>query len=812
MTSHVHALQAGQVLVGDYRIERVLGAGGFGITYLANEIALDRLVTIKEYFPSDFAARIDETNACPKSQACSEDYSWGLTRFIDEAKALARFDHPNIVRVFRYFRANETAYMVLSFEEGQQLRTWHRDLGRAPNQADIDSILGPLLDALEVLHAADLLHRDIAPDNIIVRKDGSPVLIDFGSARGDVACQSRAVSALVKPGYSPYEQYGSDGSVQGPWTDIYALAATLYHIVTGNRPPDSPSRIVSDAFAPAIETADGTFRREFLSAIDAALHSDISRRPQSVRIWRAMLFSRAPIPSTSRSLEQNLVSALGTAPAETERLPHAAPAAAPTIFRRARQNAAARKEPGETTKPNSIFGAFFGRRQATADPVAARTSGAGSEAKKPFAEAKTSAVKPTPVPQPPRVPPETVGGAIGGKIAEAVAEPVAEPIRFPSLPKLQMPQLMPHRAPVLANAENLPVRAPARPPARRRRGFRTARFGMRVAASVAVASGAVYLQQTLPYTAVPSRAITTSSISPTSYVAHQFSAHPGRADFARFAYGGRWVVTAGDDNALKVWNAVRGTHIRTLQMEHGPVTALAVTKRTAVTGHEHGDIAIWDLEDGKRIGHLKRNGARIWSLAVLDNDLTIAAAAHDWTVTLWSRDEPDAPQHVFGGHESAVQAVAYAPERREIFSAGADKSVKVWDRRRFSEVRSFRAHKDYVTELAVAPDGKRIASGDLKGEIRIWSATKRRSIRRLRGHKGEITGLSFLGDGDLLASSSVDGRVRIWSVRRGRRVMTLGSEGTKVRDLGVNSDGTRVVTAEDDGRVRIWDVSSAKRG
>jgi len=262
--SHVEALATGTELVGDFRIEKVLGAGGFGITYLARETALDRLVAIKEYFPSDFAARRDLVSAVPRSGDCTADYEWGLERFIAEAQVLAKFDHPNIVRVYRYFRANNTGYMVLHYEDGQSLKGWLTKLGRAPRQGELDKLVAPLLEALSVVHAAEMLHRDIAPDNIIVRSDGAPVLIDFGAARGDIAQHSRTVSALVKPGYSPYEQYAEIGRQQGPWTDIYALAATLYHAVTGKRPPDAPSRIVKDELVSAREAALGAYRTRFL--------------------------------------------------------------------------------------------------------------------------------------------------------------------------------------------------------------------------------------------------------------------------------------------------------------------------------------------------------------------------------------------------------------------------------------------------------------------------------------------------------------------------------------------------------------------
>ena len=285
------ALQSGTELVGDYRIDRVLGAGGFGITYLADEIALARAVTIKEYFPADFAARADGVEAAPRSQDCAGDYRWGLDRFIEEAQTLARFNHPNIVRVYRYFRANNTGYMVLHFEEGQSLKSWLKGLGRAPRQKELDAIIAPLLDALELIHKSDFLHRDIAPDNIIVRKNGEPVLIDFGSARGEIASHSKTVSALVKPGYSPYEQYAETTRQQGPWTDIYALGATLYHLITGKRPPDAPTRMVKDELVPAREAALSSYRSGFLRAIDRALALPIEARPQSIAAWRGDLLA-----------------------------------------------------------------------------------------------------------------------------------------------------------------------------------------------------------------------------------------------------------------------------------------------------------------------------------------------------------------------------------------------------------------------------------------------------------------------------------------------------------------------------------------
>ncbi|MEM8627440.1 MAG: serine/threonine-protein kinase [Pseudomonadota bacterium] len=223
--AQVLALPKGALLVGDYQIDRVLGAGGFGITYLGRDLSLARAIAIKEYFPADSALREGGCDVDFRSEGQQSEFNVGLERFIEEAQALAQFDHHNIARVYRYFRANNTAYMVLHYEEGLSFKAWCQRLDRLPTQAELDAIISPLLDALETLHAANFLHRDIAPDNIIIRPDGSPVLIDFGSARREVAARSQTLSAVIKPGYSPVEQYSAQTSQQGPWTDIYALGA-----------------------------------------------------------------------------------------------------------------------------------------------------------------------------------------------------------------------------------------------------------------------------------------------------------------------------------------------------------------------------------------------------------------------------------------------------------------------------------------------------------------------------------------------------------------------------------------------------------
>ena len=287
--------------LNEYQIESVLGKpGGFGITYLATDTHLRQSVAIKEYLPSDFAIREGISTVYVRSSSYEESFQWGLKCFIEEARVLARFNHPSIVRVLRFFEANGTAYMVMEYQKGSSLTDYLRQR-RILTEEELLTIVLPLLEGLKEIHNAGFLHRDIKPNNIYIRSDNTPVLLDFGSARYAVGQKSRSVTSIVTPGYAPLEQYDNEIKLQGPWTDIYALGAVMYCAISGEPPPAATRRVMKDPMIPALKIGEGKYNKNLLQAIDLALQLSEEDRPQTVEQWRNKILTPAAQPAVPQS-------------------------------------------------------------------------------------------------------------------------------------------------------------------------------------------------------------------------------------------------------------------------------------------------------------------------------------------------------------------------------------------------------------------------------------------------------------------------------------------------------------------------------
>lgn len=278
-------------MLGEFELTNKLGEGGFSIVYLAHDHSLDRKVALKEYLPSSIAQRKAQTQVSPRSERHRDTFEAGLKSFINEAKLLAHFDHGSLVKVYRFWSANGTAYMVMPLYHGLTLKDTVRAMSEPPDEAWLMKLLGPLTEALSVIHGDQCFHRDIAPDNVILLEGtGRPLLLDFGAARRVIGDMTQALTVILKPGYAPVEQYAELPDMkQGPWTDVYALAATVYWCITGKTPPPSVGRMLSDSYVPLAQSASGRYSARFLSAVDRALAVRPEQRTQSIEAFRVDL-------------------------------------------------------------------------------------------------------------------------------------------------------------------------------------------------------------------------------------------------------------------------------------------------------------------------------------------------------------------------------------------------------------------------------------------------------------------------------------------------------------------------------------------
>jgi hypothetical protein len=294
------ALPAG-TRFGEMEILRVVAVGGFGIVYRARDHLLDRDVAIKEFMPAQMARRGSGAEVVVRRHSYTGVYELGLRSFVNEAKLLAHFNHPAMVKVYRFWEANGTGYMVMPYLRGPTLHQLRRSMSMAPTEAWLRSIIDPLLDALEMLHAEGIYHRDIAPDNVLLPGTGTPVLLDFGAARRLIGDHTQSLTTVLKPGFAPIEQYAEATQLrQGPWTDVYALAAVVAYLLDAKSPPASTARAIHDEMPIFAQRRIPGVSAEFLEAVDWALAVRPQDRPSGVAQWRMALDRRIVAPPAIR--------------------------------------------------------------------------------------------------------------------------------------------------------------------------------------------------------------------------------------------------------------------------------------------------------------------------------------------------------------------------------------------------------------------------------------------------------------------------------------------------------------------------------
>lgn len=329
--------------IGGYQIVEVLGGGGFGIVYLALDPSLQRQVAIKEYLPTSIACRGPGQQVVMRPGGNADTYATGLSTFLHEAKLLSRFDHPALVRVLSFWEQNRSAYMVMPYYPGRTLAAELKASTRPPDEAWLRRLLTPLLSALQQLHGAGCYHRDISPDNILLRPDGSPLLLDLGAATYAERDKTLPLTALLNPAYAPIEQYSDTAELaQGPWTDLYALASVVYLAIVGKAPVGATVRAVEDRQPPLAKTVQELqaafpglrYSASFLAAIDKALSVNPRNRQRTVADFQASLDRVSAAPTAAprgqpaaddEAINAAIAAALRALPARTRQEPSMRP-------------------------------------------------------------------------------------------------------------------------------------------------------------------------------------------------------------------------------------------------------------------------------------------------------------------------------------------------------------------------------------------------------------------------------------------------------------------------------------------------------
>ncbi len=435
-----NALPLGTYL-DEFELRSFAGEGGFSIVYRAWDHSLKRQVAVKEYFPSGMVGRSGGTQVVVRSERHTDAFEAGLKAFVKEAQLLAQFDHPALIKVYRFWKANGSAYMVMPFCEGITLRDDWKSKPDAPDEAALMTLLDPLTDALGVLHAERWYHRDIAPDNVmLLAGTRRPLLLDFGAARQVIGDMTHALTVILKPGYAPIEQWGEvPGMQQGPWTDVYALAAMIHFGIMRRTPPPSVGRLVNDGYEPLVRTAAGRYSERFLAALDHALAVRPELRTQSIEQFRdeiglnemvrerTMTWMPAPAGPTTRPPVTVMGAQASTAPdlelpAATGPRPEPGPSAgveftfSPSLPAEPRQPPIAPPAPAASRSPALLFavglvvtgvlgaGAYALLKPAPAPAPQAKASTAApaaAPAPAPEPAASVAAPVPTPAPAPP---------------------------------------------------------------------------------------------------------------------------------------------------------------------------------------------------------------------------------------------------------------------------------------------------------------------------------------------------------------------------------------------------------------------------
>jgi serine/threonine protein kinase len=708
---HKNALHMGYQLA-EYRIDSVLGYGGFGITYLAHDTTLNAQVAIKEFLPHTIAVRDDKTgNVMPKpDRDAVRDYHWGLKNFVKEARALAQFKHPNIVRVLRFLEANGTAYMVMEYEKGESLAQYLKSNGPRLDEAMLLRIFIPILNGLHAVHEANMLHLDIKPENIYLRTDGSPMLIDFGSARQAIVGSGHVQRVALTHGYAPLEQYPDKGK-QGPWTDIYAIGATMYRCVCGKQPDDSLERNQAilkykvDPLMPATKAAKKYYRENVLECIDWAMQIYSNDRPQSARLFQDALMGKG------------------------RQVRNQAPVSAPAKFRTS------------THESNAIPRASSYR----APPATGRHSKGGWLAFLLVAVIAAAAFYFWPVEQAWRFP-----------------EPARrEPVRSTSKTTAD------NQATAGTDATRTGMSAKMPP-------VTTKGSSLAPTSEVMTLAGHTDWITSLAFSA-DGQWIASGSGDMTVKVWEMpggkligtLRGHGYAINSVAVSSDNKWIASAGNDGTVRLWDVRTGKQHGALQGQGYSLFAVAFSpdgKQVAAAGRDRS-VFVWEADSGKRIYTLEGHTADINALAYSADGKSLISGGADRTLYVWDMTNGQALNKL-SGHKEGILALAMSRNGEWLASGDAGNTIRVWDASDYRHARTLTDIPHSILSLAFSPDGKWLAVGAANKTLRIFDVAAGTLAHSVEGHQDFVNAVAFSPDGQWLVSGSRDRQIRVWGTKK----------------------------------------------
>ena len=710
----VNALPADYRL-GEYTIESVLGHGGFGITYLARDTKLSSLVAIKEYFPQAFAARQEQSTIVPRTYSdpsAEENYRWGLQEFLKEAQALAKFKHNNIVRVLRFLEANSTAYMVMEYEEGESLADHLRKHSGFLDESTLLQVFLPILSGLQAVHNAGLLHLDIKPDNIYLRTNGKPMLIDFGSARHTAHQSEISKKIALTPGYSALEAYPNQGE-QGPWSDVYSIGATLYRCMTGKAPTDALERfqtIGRDQPDPLVMATE----------FDRPLYSSYIRECVD---W-ALVLNREDRPHTAFALQQGLMGKEMTneEPAQNQDAYSYRSGFIGTV------NVKQPKQEKQKYKWNLwervvaalLSVALIAMILIQTDTITQDQLFYGIDT----VRAKINGML------------TTTKASINGQEAEAVNEGTA----------VETVELEPPAGQRLAtpfNAEKVLVDTLA--------GHQN-----RVQALA-------FLSDDLVASADADGVVKVWDVAAGNLL-HTLNEKHRSTGVIAASPDGKWLaLPAADRNTIQLWGVHEAAMAGELKDNAGGILAVAFSPDSSSVAAVNGshNVVLWDMTAREIRNTLSHDGDQILSIAFSPNGRWLATGSTGGEIRYWSI-ETGKVLGSFKASTNTIATLAFSPDGQWLASGGPKNHLNVWDTGGGGRDIRFAETPPSVHALTFSPDNRWLISVGATSAIQIWDLETGELRQQLDGHERDVYSVAISPDGSAIASGGGDMTVKIW--------------------------------------------------